>query len=78
MKTKLERIAAKARSNKRQRFTSLAHHITPQLLGESLSEIPYNTGAGIDRIDIKKAQEKFSLWSQEVRTFIQRKDENLS
>lgn len=66
MKTKLERIAAKARSNKRQRFTSLAHHITPQLLGESLSEIPYNTGAGIDRIDIKKAQEKFSLWSQEV------------
>ena len=66
MKTKLERIAAKARSNKRQRFTSLAHHITPQLLSESLSEIPYNTSAGIDRIDIKKALEKFSPWSQEV------------
>lgn len=66
MKTKLERIAAKARSNKRQRFTSLAHHITPELLGESLNEIPYNTSAGIDRVDIKSAKGKFTPWSQEV------------
>jgi group II intron reverse transcriptase/maturase len=66
MKTKLERIAAKARSNKRQRFTSLAHHITPELLGECLNEIPYNTSAGIDRMDIKKAKGTFTPWSQEV------------
>ena len=66
MKTTLERIAAKARSNKRQRFTSLAHQITPELLGESLNEIPYNTSSGIDRVDIKKAKGEFSAWSQEV------------
>ena len=66
MKTKIERIAAKARSDKHQRFTSLAHHITPTLLWECLNEIPYDTSVGIDKINLKQAKSTFSDWSAEV------------
>ena len=66
MKTGLERIAAKARRHPSQRFTSLAHHITAQLLWESLNEIPYNSSAGIDKISVKEAKRTFAQWSKAV------------
>lgn len=66
MQTGLERIAAKARSDKRQRFTSLAHHITPSLLWESLNEIPYDTSAGIDKVSLEQAKNTFPRWSNEM------------
>ncbi len=37
MATKLEGIAVKARAEKDLRFTSLCHHITRELIGESLN-----------------------------------------
>ncbi|MEJ2743883.1 MAG: reverse transcriptase domain-containing protein [Gammaproteobacteria bacterium] len=72
MTTTFERIAAKARGDKTMRFTSLCHHITPALLWESLNEIPYDTSAGVDRINLKQAKKTFPQWSQEVISQIHR------
>lgn len=66
MTTGLERIAAKARSHLSQRFTSLAHHITAQLLWESLNEIPHNSSTGIDKISVDEAKKTFATWSKAV------------
>ena len=46
MATGLERIAAKAREETKLRFTSLAHHLTPELIWESVCHIP-NDSAGV-------------------------------
>jgi len=48
METKLERIAAKAREETTLKFTSLCHHITKELVWESLNNIPTNSAAGVD------------------------------
>ena len=44
----LERIAEKARTNSTCQFTSLAHHITPELLERTLNKIPNSSGKGVD------------------------------
>jgi retron-type reverse transcriptase len=50
MVTGLERIAAKARSEKNAQFTSLTHHITKERILGNLKQIPKNTSTGIDGI----------------------------
>lgn len=66
MTTGLERIAVKARSDSKVQFTSLAHHLTPELLWECLHRIPNNSAAGIDGMSVKVAKESFNDWSTEV------------
>jgi RNA-directed DNA polymerase len=66
MTTAFERIATKARSDKTLKFTSLCHHITPELIWESLNEIPYDTSAGVDKISLKKAKDTFHQWVSEA------------
>ena len=63
MKTGVEKIAAKAREDKKLVFTSLAHHITQTSLWESLNEISPSTGEGIDGQDVNTAKETFTNWS---------------
>ncbi|MFA1820866.1 hypothetical protein ACDX78_11895 [Virgibacillus oceani] len=42
MKTGLERIAVKAQQDSNLQFTSLAHHITKELIWDSLHHMPKN------------------------------------
>ena len=48
MRTKLDEIAEKAKTNPRLRFTSLAHHITPELLRETWRGMNRRGAAGVD------------------------------
>jgi len=62
MTTGLEGVAAKARKEPKLVFTSLAHHVTKELIMDSLKQIPLDTAPGIDGIDAKTARETFSEW----------------
>lgn len=73
MKTKLERIAAKARGETTLKFTSLCHHVTKELVWESLNKIPTNSAAGIDGIDVTKAKETFETWIENMIQAMHRK-----
>jgi RNA-directed DNA polymerase len=44
----LEGVHARARKDKRCRFTALLHHITPQLLVDGFYELKRNAAAGVD------------------------------
>lgn len=60
----LERIAAKARREAKTRFTSLAHHLTPELLWGSLCHIPRKSAPGVDGETVTEARERFPLWAE--------------
>jgi group II intron reverse transcriptase/maturase len=62
MATKLEEIAAKARSETKLQFTSLCHHITRELVWENMQHIPTRSAPGVDNIDVKEARETFNDW----------------
>ena len=62
MPTGLERIAAKARSEPKLRFTSLAHHVTRERIWKSLCQIPANSAPGCDGQTVAEAKEEFGLW----------------
>src|SRR5262249_24090413 len=44
----LESIRQVARERKKERFTSLLHHISPELLGEAFDELKRNAAPGVD------------------------------
>jgi retron-type reverse transcriptase len=48
MTTKLDRIAAKAKSDKKLRFTSLAHLLTPDFLIETWKQMNRKGASGVD------------------------------
>jgi RNA-directed DNA polymerase len=62
METDLERIAAKARSEPTLRFTSLAHHITPDRVCRNLMRIPSRSAVGIDGQTAQAAKDSFNEW----------------
>lgn len=62
MVTEIERVAAKARSEKELCFTSLAHHISHERLWRGLCSIPVGTGVGIDGYDVQQAKRDFQKW----------------
>lgn len=66
MTTGLERIAVKAREDKKLQFTSLAHHVTKELIWTSLNQIPQNTSTGIDRTTKEMAIAKFGKWAENM------------
>jgi RNA-directed DNA polymerase len=71
--TGLEGIAAKARKEANLVFTSIAHHITKELIWESLNHMSKDTAAGIDGIDVSAAKENFNIWGEEITISIHRK-----
>ena len=73
MQTRLEGVAAKARKETKLVFTSLCHHITKELILESLIHTPTNTAVGIDGIDVRTARETFDEWIKEMETSIHRR-----
>ena len=56
MKTKLERVAEKATSDHRVKFTSLAHLLTPEFLAETWQKVNKRGAAGVDRETIEEFQ----------------------
>lgn len=65
MKTGLERIATKALNEPKLRFNNLAHHITKDLLWESLKATPNSSASGIDGQTVEEAKAQFSIWADE-------------
>src|SRR5207237_10838587 len=65
--TGLERIAAKARSEPKLRFTSLAHHITRERVWTNLCQIPKRSAPEGDGQTVTKAQETCGEWGEPVR-----------
>ena len=72
MATRLERVAAKARSNPKLRFTSLAHHITPVNLCANLNKIPNWTSPGVDGLTMEETKKGFGQWLEQTLTSIYR------
>jgi len=72
MQTGLERIAEKARKETKLVFTSLAHHLTKELIWESLCHIPKGSALGVDGQSVDNAKENFGNWSEEMLTAIHR------
>lgn len=72
MQTKMEGIAAKAREEANLQFTSLLHHITAELIWESLKKIPNDSAAGVDGIDVEEAKKDFKTWSGKMLIEIHR------
>lgn len=54
MNTKLARIAAKAKTEPKLRFTSLAHLLTPELLLETWKQMNHKGASGVDGETIKE------------------------
>ena len=73
MQTKLEGIAAKAREETKFQFTSLCHHITRELIWESLNKIPKYSAPGVDGIDVEQAKEGFDPWVERMLQSVHRK-----
>ena len=73
MGTALEGIAAKARRETKLKFTSLCHHITRELIGESLGNIPKQSAPGVDGISVDEAKKTFKVWIEEMIASIHRK-----
>ena len=71
MQTGLERIAEKARKETKRVFTSLTHHLTKELIWESLCHIPKGSAPGVDGQSVDNAKENFGNWtvSEGVHTF---------
>jgi group II intron reverse transcriptase/maturase len=66
MTTGLERIAAKARQEKNLQFTSLAHHITEELIQESVNNLSNDSAAGCDGMRVPEAKESFKQWAPDM------------
>ena len=62
MTTKLEEIAKKAQQEPKFRFTSLAHHVTKELMWKSLCHIDSNTSPGVDGVTAEEAKSTFQIW----------------
>src|SRR5690348_2203684 len=73
METELERIAAKARSEPKLRFTSLAHHITPDRVLRNLLRIPNRSAAGVDGQTVEAAKEGFGEWIEPMLQSVHRR-----
>lgn len=71
--TGLARIAAKARSDTKLVFTSLAHHIDRDLLWDSLCQIPRRTAVGVDNQSVDEAKGEFGTWAEEMIKQVHRK-----
>src|SRR4029077_1415041 len=66
METGLERIAAKATSEPKLWFTSLAHHITRERVWTNLCQIPKRSAPGVDGQTVTETKETFGEWVEPV------------
>ena len=72
METGLERIAVKARSDAKLRFTSLTHHVTRERVWENLCQIPNHSAPGVDGQTVTEAKEDFAVWIEPMLEAVHR------
>src|SRR6266446_1994097 len=72
METGLERIAAKARSEPKLRFTSLAHHLTRERVWTNLCQIPKRSSPGVDGHAVTEAKGSCGVWVEPVLQSVHR------
>jgi retron-type reverse transcriptase len=53
-------IAARARSQPKEKFSNLLHHLTPELITQCLSAIPGKSAAGVDEITVEEVKANLS------------------
>lgn len=73
MSTGLERIADKARKEPTLRFTSLAHHLTPERLWGALHPMPKATAPGTDGMTQPDAVDGFATWAPPLLAAVHRR-----
>ena len=73
METEFERIAAKARSEPKLRFTSLAHHITQERVWKNLCRSPKRSAPGVDGQTVTEAKESFREWVEPMLQSVHRR-----
>lgn len=73
MKTGLERVAEKARMCRNESFTSLLHHLTPELIRKHLNKMKTNTASGVDSVSLNEARAGFDMWVADAIASIHRK-----
>jgi retron-type reverse transcriptase len=73
VRTQLERIAEKSRRETNFQFTSLAHHLTPELIWSNLNCIPVRSATGIDGKTVTETKETFDQWIDGAISSIHRK-----
>ena len=73
MTTKLDEIAAKARSEMNVRFTSLCHHVTKERLWKCLNHISNKSASGVDGVDVEAAKANFENWVHPMLQAVHRK-----
>lgn len=66
MRTKLDQIAERARKDRRMRFTSLAHLVTPEFLRETWSQVNKRGAAGVDGETIMVFEEDLAKRVQDL------------
>ena len=72
METGFERIAAKARSEPKLRFTSLAHYVTRDRVWENLCQISNHSAPGCDGRTVAQAKEDFDVWIEPMLESVHR------
>lgn len=72
VKTELERITTKARSEPNLRFTSLGHHLTQERVWKNLCQIPKNSAAGVDGQTVTEAKESYRDWVEPMLQSVHR------
>ena len=73
MATGLEGVAAKARRETDLQFTSLCHHISRELIWESLCNTSKETAPGVDGVSVERAKKDFGVWVEEMLRSVHRK-----
>lgn len=53
-------IAAKARNKPKEQFNNLIHHLSYELIEESLAKIPKRSAVGVDEMTVEEAQKNLS------------------
>jgi RNA-directed DNA polymerase len=73
MPTGLERIAEKSRRDANLRFTTLAHHVTKDMIWRNLNHIPRSSASGVDHLTVDQAKKSFDSWIEEMMTAVHRR-----
>ena len=68
----LERIRQVARERKKERFTSLLHHISPELLGEAFGELKQNAAPGVDGLTCETYEADLERKLEDLHSRVQR------
>ena len=68
MSTQLDQIAKKAKSNRKLRFTSLAHLLTPEFLTETWKQMNRRGASGVDGETTQRSLNR--AWTHEFKSYV--------